>query len=98
MVLVTSYICKGNGSIEEMGQSKLGVAYDGTCTNVMHPHIRGFVVSVPEFRNCTAETEEKQKTSIKKLFGSQKVEWPWPPQPPPLPAALICTYILIQMF
>ena len=36
MVLVTSYVCKGDGSIEEVGQSKLGVAYDGTCTNVMH--------------------------------------------------------------
>ena len=48
--VVTSYICKGDGSIEEVGQSKLGVAYDGTCTNVMHPHIRHFVVSVPEFR------------------------------------------------
>ena len=36
MVLVTSYICKGDGSIEEVGQSKLGVAYDGTCTNIMH--------------------------------------------------------------
>ena len=36
MVLVTSYVCKGVGSIEEVGQSKLGVAYDGTCTNVMH--------------------------------------------------------------
>ena len=36
MVLVTSYICKGDGSIEEVGQSKLGVTYDGTCTNVMH--------------------------------------------------------------
>ena len=50
MVLVTSYICKGDGSIEEVGQSKLGVAYDGTCVNVMHPHIRSFVVSVLEFR------------------------------------------------
>ena len=56
MVLVTSYICKGNGSIEEVGQSKLamayiiiGMAYDGTFTNVMHPH-KSFVVSVPEFR------------------------------------------------
>ena len=36
MVLVTSYICMGDGNIEEVGQSKLGVAYDGTCTNVMH--------------------------------------------------------------
>ena len=52
MVLVTtcSYVCKGDGRIEEVGQSKLGVAYDGICTNVMHPHIRSFVVSVPEFR------------------------------------------------
>ena len=50
MVLVTSYICKGDGSIEEVGQSKLGMAYNGTCTNVMRSHIRSFVVSVPEFR------------------------------------------------
>ena len=54
--------------MQGIGRSNLGVAYGGTYA-APYPveakaRSRSFVVSVPEFQKCTAETEEKQQKKV----------------------------------